>query len=300
MGSIQKEDGQAQGLGQDFTKQVIASMGKDTNPRLRQVLSSFIQHIHDFAREVDLTTDEWMAGVNMINWAGQMSNDRRNEGQLLCDVIGLESLVDDITNRVATKNGAPGTATAILGPFWRADTPVRANGSTIVLKCPDDGELVFMYGQVTCSNTGKPLANASVDVWQASTNGKPIHGLYEQQDADQPEHNLRGKFVTDEEGRYAFYCLRPTPYPVPGDGPAGKLLDLLHRHHYRPAHIHLIVQAEGFRSVTTQIFDDDSDYLDNDSVFAVKDGLTVKFTERKGDPKAAKELEYDIQLVSEE
>ncbi|WQF82282.1 Putative intradiol ring-cleavage dioxygenase, catechol dioxygenase [Colletotrichum destructivum] len=294
MGSLQNGDGQHQGLGQDFTKQVIASMGKETDPRLRQVLASFIQHIHDFAREVDLTTDEWMAGVNMINWAGQMSNDRRNEGQLLCDVIGLESLVDDITNRVATKNGAPGTATAILGPFWRADTPVRPNGGDIVLKCPEDGEVAFMYGQVTCSNTGKPVANASVDVWQASTNG-----LYEQQDADQPEHNLRGKFITDEEGRYGFYFLRPTPYPVPGDGPAGKLLDMLHRHHYRPAHIHFIVQSEGFKSVTTQVFDQDSEYLDDDSVFAVKDGLTVKFTERKDDPKAAKELEYNIKLASE-
>ncbi|KAL0941530.1 catechol dioxygenase [Colletotrichum truncatum] len=292
MGSLQNGDGQYQGLGQDFTKHVIASMGEDTNPRLRQILASFIQHIHDFAREVDLTTDEWMAGVQMINWAGQMSNDRRNEGQLLCDVIGLESLVDDITNRVATRNGNPGTATAILGPFWRADTPVRANGSTIVTKCPDDGEVALMHGQVTCSNTGKPLANTSVDVWQASTNG-----LYEQQDADQPEHNLRGKFMTDEEGRYSFYCLRPTPYPVPSDGPAGKLLGLLHRHPYRPAHIHLIVQAEGFQSVTTQIFDESSKYLDDDSVFAVKDGLTVKFADRKGDPKASLELEYNIKLV---
>ncbi|KAF6793709.1 dioxygenase [Colletotrichum sojae] len=294
MGSLQNGDGQYQGLGQDFTNQVIASMGKDTNPRLRQVLTALIQHVHDFAREVDLTTDEWMAGVQMINWAGQMSNDRRNEGQLLCDVIGLESLVDDITSRAATRSGAnPGTATAILGPFWRADTPVRENGNTIVLKCPEDGEVGFMYGRVTCADTGRPLANASVDVWQASTNG-----LYEQQDADQPEHNLRGVFKTDEDGRYGFYCLRPTPYPVPDDGPAGKLLGLLHRHPYRPAHIHLIVQSEGFKSVTTQIFDEDSKYLDDDSVFAVKDGLTVKFTPREGDPKAKLELEYNIKLAS--
>ncbi|OLN95263.1 Catechol 1,2-dioxygenase 4 [Colletotrichum chlorophyti] len=196
MGSLQNGGVEQKGLGQDFTKQVIASMGKETNPRLRQILASLIQHIHDFAREVDLTTDEWMAAVNMINWAGQMSNDRRNEGQLLCDVIGLESLVDDITNRVATKNGNPATASAILGPFWRADTPIRCNGSNIALKCPEDGEMAFMFGRVECSSTGKPLANASVDVWQASTNG-----LYEQQDADQPEHNLRGKFITDNEGR---------------------------------------------------------------------------------------------------
>ncbi|KAJ0278993.1 hypothetical protein COL940_006968 [Colletotrichum noveboracense] len=262
MGSLQNKD---VGLGQDFTKQVIASMGKETDPRLRVILTSFIQHIHDFAREVDLTTDEWMMGVNMINWAGQMSNDRRNEGQLLCDVIGLESLVDDITNRVATRNGQPGTATAILGPFWRADTPVRSNGSTIVLKVPEDGQVAWMYGQVTCANTGKPLANASVDVWQASTNG-----LYEQQDADQPEHNLRGVFKTDSEGRYGFYCLRPTPYPV---------------------------RSESFQSVTTQIFDEDSKYLEDDSVFAVKDGLTVRFLERKGDAKAPWELEYNIKLV---
>ncbi|OHF00739.1 dioxygenase [Colletotrichum orchidophilum] len=268
MGSLQNGDGQYQGLGQDFTKEVIASMGSETNPRLREILASFIQHIHDFAREVDLTTDEWMMGVNMINWAGQMSNDRRNEGQLLCDVIGLESLVDDITNKVATKSGTPGTATAILGPFWRADTPVRPNGSTIAVKYPEDGEVAFMYG------------------------------LYEQQDIDQPEHNLRGVFKTDAEGRYGFYCLRPTPYPVPGDGPAGKLLDLMHRHHFRPAHIHLIVKSEGFNSVTTQIFDEDSKYLDDDSVFAVKDGLTVKFIDRKGDPKAAKELEYNIKLTT--
>ncbi|TDZ41527.1 Catechol 1,2-dioxygenase [Colletotrichum trifolii] len=293
MGSLQNGgDGQHEGLGQDFTKRVIASMSDETNPRLRQVLASLIQHVHDFAREVDLTTDEWLAGVQMINWAGQMSDDRRNEGQLLCDVIGLESLVDDITNRVAVKNGNPGTATAILGPFWRADTPTRDNGGSIVLECPDDGEVAFMYGQVTDSNTGEPVAKASVDVWQASTNG-----LYEQQDADQPEHNLRGKFFTDDEGRYGFYCLRPTPYPVPDDGPAGKLLSLLHRHPYRPAHIHLIVQSQGFKPVTTQIFDEKSKYLDDDSVFAVKDALTVSFTERTGDAKAGLELQYNIQLA---
>lgn len=278
-------------LGQDFTRNVIEAMGPNTSPRLRTVMTALIQHVHDFAREVDLTMDEWLAGVNMINWAGQMSTDRRNEGQLLCDVIGLESLCDDITARAAAKAGNPPTDSAILGPFWRADAPIRENGTNISTNTPSDGEIALMHGQVTDAETGEPLPNATVDVWQASTNG-----LYEQQDADQVDHNLRGKFVTDAEGKYSFYCLRPTPYPVPGDGPAGKLLDLMDRHHYRPAHIHLIVESKGHTSLTTQIFDENSNYLKDDSVFAVKDGLTVRFEPVKDDPKATWDLEYNVKL----
>lgn len=279
-------------LGDEFTRDVISSMGPKTDPRLREVMSSFIKHIHDFAREVQLTTDEWMLGVSMINQAGQMSDAKRNEGQLLCDVIGLESLVDDITYQAAVKSAGSATASAILGPFWRHDTPTRENGTTISFNTPKDGQVAFLHGQVTCAETGKPLANATVEAWQASTNG-----LYEQQDDAQIEHNLRGKFVTDAEGRFSFYCLRPTPYPVPEDGPAGKLLRLMDRHVYRPAHIHLIAQAKGFKPITTQIFDSKSDYLDNDSVFAVKDGLTVVFEPRKNDPEAEWELKYDLSLA---
>ncbi|UPL00209.1 hypothetical protein LCI18_011143 [Fusarium solani-melongenae] len=282
---------QEEGLGQTFTQQVIDSFGPKTDPRLREVMSSFVQHMHDFARETQLTVDEWMTAVKMINWAGQMSNEKRNEGQLMCDVIGLESLVDDITHRAAAKDAASGTATAILGPFWRADTPIRENGTTITFDTPEDGIVAYLYGTVTSAVTGAPIPNASVEVWQASTNG-----LYEQQDEKQQEHNLRGKFITDSQGRFSFYCLRPTPYPVPDDGPAGKLLQLLDRHVYRPAHLHFMVIAEGYKSVVTQIFDSDSGYLDNDSVFAVKDGLTVDFVPRKGDPQANWELEYNMSL----
>ena len=236
-GHAAKEPTAGHTLGQDFTHRVIKSMGPKTSPRLRTVMSSLIQHIHDFAREVSLTSEEWMLGVQMINAAGQMTTDKRNEGQLMCDVIGLESLVDAITYQEAVKSDKPLTASAILGPFWRSDTPTRPNGSTIIFDMPADGVVAFMSGQVTSAETGAPLVGAVVDVWQASTNG-----LYEQQDPAQQEFNLRGKFVTDPEGRYSFYCLRPTPYPVPGDGPAGKLLDLMDRHHWRPAHIHLIVR----------------------------------------------------------
>ncbi|KAK0387825.1 hypothetical protein NLU13_4070 [Sarocladium strictum] len=278
-------------LGQDFTTNVINSMGPGTSPRMREVMSVFIQHIHDFARETNLTVDEWMSAVQMINWAGQMSNDKRNEGQLMCDIIGLESLVDDITYQSAVESGNAATASAILGPFWR-ETPVRANGTSISSNTPADASPVFMHGKVTDATTGKPIANATVDLWQASTNG-----LYEQQDDNQAEHNLRGKFVTDSNGEYSLYCLRPTPYPIPNDGPSGKLLSLLDRHEWRPAHIHLIVLAEGYKGLTTQIFDQDSKYLNDDSVFAVKDDLTVAFTERKGDDQAKLEVEYNVKLA---
>ncbi|KAF3056863.1 Catechol 1,2-dioxygenase [Trichoderma lentiforme] len=288
MGS-QSTDG---GLGQEFTRHVIQAMGPNTTPRMRTVLSALIQHVHDFAREVNLTTEEWLAGVEMINWAGQMSNNKRNEGQLVCDVIGLESLVDDITYREASKTDKPPTSSAILGPFWRADAPIRENGTTITFNTPKDGLVAYMHGQVTDAETGKPLPNTSVDVWQASTNG-----LYEQQDDDQIDCNLRGKFITDAEGRYSFYCLRPTPYPIPFDGPAGKLLKLMDRHEFRPAHIHLIVQTEGYSPLTTQIFDKDSKYLEDDSVFAVKDGLTVEFKPRTGDSQAEWDLEYNVKLA---
>ncbi|KAK4613506.1 Catechol 1,2-dioxygenase [Fulvia fulva] len=283
------------GLGKEYTEHVIKAMGPKTDPRLRQVMSSLIRHVHDFAREVDLTVDEWMTGVQLINECGRMSDNKRNEGQLLCDVIGLESLVDDITYKKAAEAADSATASAILGPFWRQDTPTREFGSTITFDTPKDGRVAYVHGTVSDAKSGKPLSNATVDVWQASTNG-----LYEQQDDKQVEHNLRGKFLTNEKGEYAFYCLRPTPYPVPNDGPAGKLLELMDRHPYRPAHIHYIVTADGHKPITTQIFDSGSDYLDNDSVFAVKDDLVVKFEPRKGDPQASWELKYDVSLAADD
>lgn len=279
-------------LGRDFTQNVIDAMGPNTPPRLREVMASLIKHVHDFAREVQLTTDEWMAGVQLINQAGQMSNDKRNEGQLLCDVIGLESLVDDITFSAATKSTSGLTASAILGPFWRRDTPHRALGTNISSRTPPDAQVVYMHGTVTDVQTGEPLPDATVDIWQASTNG-----LYEQQDPDQEDHNLRGIFHTDAHGKYSLYCLKPTPYPVPTDGPAGKLLKMMDRHVFRPAHIHLMVQAKGHKPLTTQIFDKDCKYLADDSVFAVKDELSVSFAPREGDAQAALELEYNVTLA---
>ncbi|TGO54936.1 hypothetical protein BELL_1484g00020 [Botrytis elliptica] len=287
----------------NFTQNVIEAMGPKTSPRMREVMSCLIKHVHDFAREVELTVDEWMLGVELLNEAGKMSDHKRNEGQLVCDVIGLESLVDEITFKKAADAVDAPTASAILGPFFRHDAPVLENESSIIQTPVDDGEIVYMHGTVTDHKTKKPIVGATVDAWQASTNG-----LYEQQDDEQAEHNLRGKFKTDENGHYGFYCLKPTPYPVPFDGPAGKILQLLDRHPFRPAHIHLIassrshpenhhVQHENYKPLTTQIFNSQDEYLQNDSVFAVKDSLIVDFVPLNGNPKASLELNYPVILA---
>ncbi|KAI9881116.1 MAG: hypothetical protein M1830_008274 [Pleopsidium flavum] len=278
----------------DFTKNVINTTGPKASPRIRKVIASLIQHVHDFARENEITVDEWMAGVEMINSAGRMSTDRRNEGQLLCDVIGLESLVDEITYKLSTSASDAPTSTAILGPFWRKDAPRRKMGSTIVHGI-DDGDHTFMHGKVTDYLTGDPIEGAELDVWHTAPNG-----LYEQQDEKQVDFNLRGRFTTGRDGKYSFYCLRPTSYPIPDDGPAGKLLQLLDRHPMRPAHIHFIVSAPNYKPIITQIFDRRDKHITDDAVFAVKDSLVVDFLPRKGDPKAGFELPYDFKMASYE
>ena len=168
-------------------------------------------------------------------------------------------------------------------------------GDSIVLNEIPDGDHTYMFGKVTDYKTGKPVEGAELDVWHTAPNG-----LYEQQDPDQPDFNLRGRFTTGADGTYNFYCLRPTSYPIPYDGPAGKFLQLLDRHPYRPAHIHFIVTAPGYKPIVTQIFDRRDKYVENDSVFAVKSSLIVDFLPREGDSKAQFELPYDFKLAKYE
>lgn len=219
--------------------------------------------------------------------AGQMTNDRRNETLLLTDVLASESLIDDITQVMASDNSTVPTA---LGPFWRENAPRRKMGETIVFGI-ENGEHAFMSGTVTDSITGEPIVNAELDVWEAAPNGK-----YEQQDPNQIDMNLRGRFTTGPDGTYNFYCLRPTTYAIPDDGPAGDLLKLLDRHPMRPAHIHFIVQATGYKPVVTELFDREDKHVYDDAVFAVRESLIIDFVPRKGDPKAQWEVKYDFKL----
>ncbi|KAL7935782.1 Intradiol ring-cleavage dioxygenase [Trichoderma chlorosporum] len=275
-----------------FTDQVVDSMGPKTPERARIILGALIRHIHDFTREVELTPAEWMIGVEFINSVGQISTPIRNEGHRVSDILGLESLVDEIANKIVTKEGISPTSNVPLGPFWSPNAPFRALGDSIIQDPVPGGRVTYMHGRLTDMETGKPIEGAVFDIWQASANGK-----YDFQDPDnQSPNNLRGKFRSDENGEYYWYCYHPTPYSLPTDGPAGVLLDLMDRSPMRPAHIHLMITHPDYATIIHQIYPSTDPHLGIDSVFAVKDDLVVDFKSKKDDPKAELDLEHNITM----
>ncbi|EPE02988.1 catechol dioxygenase [Ophiostoma piceae UAMH 11346] len=281
----------------NFTQQVLDNMGPAVTPRNRVVLGALIRHIHDFAREVELTVDEWMAGVHFVNAVGQIYTKSRNEAHRVSDILGLESLVDEIAHTVVADGKIDPTSSSILGPFWSPHAPFRENGGSIIQDgVPPKGRVAKMHGVIRDMVTGKPIPGAVFDIWQASANGK-----YDFQDPDnQSPNNLRGKFRADENGVYTLYCLHPTAYSLPTDGPSYQLLQLLDRHPMRPAHIHIMVTHPDFMGCTTQLYPKDDPWLETDTVFAVKDDLVVDFQPLEGDEKATLELEYNVTLAPKE
>ncbi|KAI8155536.1 Catechol 1,2-dioxygenase [Colletotrichum sp. SAR 10_70] len=256
-------------------------------------MTSFIRHLHDFTREVELTMDEWMTAVHFVNSVGQISNKTRNEAHRVSDILGLESLVDEIANKIVTEGDLDPTSSSILGPFWSPDAPFRELGDSIIQDPAPGGRVCKMHGTITDLSTGKGIPGAVFDIWQASSNGR-----YDFQDPEnQTPNNLRGKFRADEEGRYWFYCYHPTAYSLPRDGPSFKLLNMMDRHPMRPAHIHIMVTHPEFRGCTTQLYPNDDPWLSTDTVFAVKDDLLCDFKPLKGDDKAELELEYNVILA---
>lgn len=235
-----------------------------------------------------------------------MSDDSRNETQLLCSVLGLETLVDAITSREnqsadAASNPSyvynlPPTPSNILGPFYRFNAPLLPAASSIVAPQNRDAYIestTFFSGRVL-STLGEPIAGATLDVWHAAPNG-----MYEQQDEHQPDMDLRGRFMTDPNGVFSLFCLRPVPYPIPDDGPVGSLLACLDRHPFRPAHIHVIVSAPGHRTLTTQLYDSQDPWLSDDTVFAVKPELVVEFMPLEGAPDAVWKVKFDFVLAKQ-
>lgn len=250
---------------QNVTDIVVSTLNSD-NPRMNEVMESFIRHMHGFIREVEPNDEEWMAGIQFLTQVGQMCDDVRQEYILLSDTLGVTALKDCINHR--KPEGA--TEATVLGPFYREGAEALPLGSSIS-RGENDGEACLVRGRVTTPD-GEPIRGAVLDAWQAASTG-----FYEQQDDSQPEMNLRGRFKTDENGYYYFKTVKPKNYPIPGDGPVGKLLDAVGRHNYRPAHIHFIVSADGFEPVITQFFDSGDEYVKSDAVFGVKDSLVVDF-----------------------
>jgi len=250
----------------EITEEVVRSFEGTRDPRLRAVMQAAVRHLHAFVREVEPDEREWLAAVEFLTAVGQKSDAKRAEFILLSDTLGVSSLVDLVNHRKPDR----ATESTILGPFYVPDAPVRDLGATIALR--DDGDPATVSGRVL-DLQGTGVAGAMLDVWQTSSNG-----LYDFQDPEQPEHNLRGRFVADDQGRYRFRTVRPVSYQIPSDGPVGQMLAMTGRHAWRAAHIHVIVTAEGCEPVTTHIFDADNPYLDSDAVFGVKQSLIRPFT----------------------
>ena len=256
---------------EDITASAVASFDRGGEGRLRDVMQALVRHLHGFAVEVGLTEEEWEAGIRILTQTGHITDDKRQEFILWSDTLGLSMLVDALANRVP--EGA--TEPTILGPFYVGGSPEREYGANISEQ--QAGTPAWVHGRVL-DLEGSPIARAELDVWM---NGDDR--LYAVQNPDAPEEHLRGRFTTREDGSYAFVAVRPTPYTIPDDGPVGHMLATTQRHPWRPAHIHIILRAPGFRSLTTHIFDAGSPYLDDDAVFAVKPSLVKDFVHRDPD-----------------
>ena len=256
----------------DITAAVLASFDGCPDPRLRELLQALVRHLHGFAVEVGLTEDEWRELIAELTATGDITDDRRQEFILFSDALGLSMLVDALAHQLP----AGATESTVLGPFYVPDSPLRQYGESMLTESTD-GIPAWVYGRVLDVG-GAPIAGAELDVWQ---NGADM--LYTVQRPEAPEDHLRGRYLTRDDGSYAFVGVRPVPYTIPDDGPVGTMLSATGRHPWRPAHIHMIVRAPGYRTLTTHIFDAASEYLDSDAVFAVKPSLLREFELRSAD-----------------
>ena len=250
----------------NITEVFTGYFGEDTDPRTREVLAALARHVHDFAREVNLTHDEWHKGLEFLEWAGRITDPERNEFVLLSDVLGLSSLVDML-------HSVPGaTSSSVLGPFHVSNPPPLEIGGD--MKRDFEGEVLLVEGHVR-DQAGEVISGAEIDIWQTAPNG-----MYSSQDPDQDIHSFHALMTSDANGRYAFTTVRPVSYTVPNDGPVGKILDAAGRHPWRPSHLHFIVKAGGFRDLVTEVFPDDDPYLDEDTVFGVRDDLVMRYVQQ--------------------
>jgi protocatechuate 3,4-dioxygenase beta subunit len=251
---------------ENITAAVCERFASCADARLRTVMLKVVEHLHDLAREVTLTPDEWMTAIRFLTDTGGKCDEKRQEFILLSDTLGLSALVDLIANRARDPEA---TESSLLGPFFREGAPELAMGSSIARHIR--GREIIVSGQLR-SLKHRAVAGATIDVWQASPSG-----VYDLQTANPEEMDLRGRFRSDGEGRYCFRSVKTRSYPVPTDGPVGTMLNALGRHPYRPAHIHFKIEAAGFRPLTTALYIAGDEYLDSDAVFGARGSLIVDY-----------------------
>jgi protocatechuate 3,4-dioxygenase beta subunit len=249
----------------DITDAVIAQMADTPDPRLREIMEAAVRQLHAFAREVKLTPEEWLKGIAFATAVGQACTPYRQEFILLSDILGLSRLVNAMHD--ATGREEVGTETSLLGPFFREQAPKIALGGTIAHV--KSGPEIVLYGQVT-DPAGKPVPDAQMDVWQTGADG-----LYDLQAHDPGVMDMRGQLRCDAEGRFHFRTVKPIGYPIPMDGPVGDLVTHQNRHGFRPAHIHVLISAPGYRELVTALYFGDDEHVDSDTVFGVSASLVV-------------------------
>ncbi|WP_299984867.1 dioxygenase [uncultured Ruegeria sp.] len=250
----------------NITDVFMGYLSKDTDPRMREVVGSLVKHLHDFARETNLTHDEWRTGIAFLERCAAVETEDRHEFVLASDVLGLSSLVDMLHST------PDATSSSVLGPFHVSGAPALPFGGD--MKRHYGGPVLLAEGVIR-GVEGNPIAGAELDIWQTAPNG-----MYASQDEEQDTYSFHGLMTTGEDGKYAFTTVKPVEYTVPSDGPVGDILRACGRHPWRPSHLHYIVKAPGYRSLVTEIFPDDDPYLDQDTVFGVRDDLVMTYNER--------------------
>jgi protocatechuate 3,4-dioxygenase beta subunit len=255
------------------TDAVLDAVTRSEDPRLREILQALVRHLHGFVREVRLTEREFHEAARIIVAMGQKTTTSHNEVVLMAGSLGISSLVCLLNNG---NNGQSETQANMLGPFWRDDQPPSANGDTLV-RSPTPGPELVVRASLEDVN-GRPVAGAEIDVWHSSP-----QGLYENQDPTQAEMNLRGRFISDQAGRFHFRSVKPAGYPIPVDGPVGELVRATRRHNFRPAHLHFMVYKPGFKTLISQIYSPDDPHIDSDVQFGVTRALIGNYM-RHDDP----------------
>lgn len=248
----------------ELTAEVLAAMEQAPDPRLREIMTVVVRHLHAVVRETRLTEDEWMQAIQFLTATGKICDATRQEFILLSDTLGVSMLVDAINH----DDGEVVTPSTVFGPFYAGPQRELAAGASILLR-PEDGDDTLVSGRITDEN-GDAVSGALIEIWQTA----PC-GLYDVQDQDQPEGHLRGSFRSGADGAYSFRTILPVSYAIPDDGPVGQMLNALGRHPNRPAHIHFMVSAPGYRRLVTHIFVAGDEYLESDAVFGVKPDLIV-------------------------